>query len=100
MAVFLAQGCASGLWKGPHGPAFNGTIESIDLAAHHLKLAPLESGPPELFAWDEDSRFWAKGLRIEPTLLQVRDIARIHYRVYSGQRTIQHLYLQTHRTVH
>ncbi len=100
MAVLLAQGCASGPWKGPHGPAFNGTIESVDMAARQLTIAPLESGLSERFGWDEDSRFWAKGLRIEPTFLQVRDIVRIHYRVYSGQRTIQHLYLQTHRTVH
>jgi len=53
-----------------------------------------------VFTWDERSRFWANGLRVDPAFLQARDNVRIHYRTNSGQWTIQHLYLQTHRTVH
>ena len=96
--AFLVQGCAS--WKNTHGPSFNGTIQSADLAAHRLTVAQLKSGEPVVFAWDERSRFWANGLRVDPTFLQAGEIVRIHYRTNSSQWTIQHLYLQTHRTVH
>lgn len=96
--AFFAQGCAS--WKNPHGPSFNGTIQSADLAAHRLTVAPLKSGEPVVFVWNERSRFYANGLRVDPTFLQARDSVRIHYQTNAGQWTIQHLYLQTHRTVH
>lgn len=98
--LFLAAGCSTGPWKASHGPTFNGTIQSADLAAHRLTVAPLKPGEPVVFAWDERSRFWATGLRVDPTFLQARDIVRIHYWTNSGQLAIQHLYLQAHRTVH
>lgn len=98
--ALFAQGCASGAWKNPHGPTFNGTIQSADLATHCLTVTPLESGEPVVFVWNERSRFWANGLRVDPTFLQARDNVRIHYQTNSGQGTVQHLYLQTHRTVH
>jgi hypothetical protein len=99
-AMFLAQGCVSGAWKNPHGPTFNGTIQSSDIEAHRLTVAPLKPGEAIVFTWDERSRFWANGLRVEPTFLQARDTVRIHYQTNSGHWTVQHLYLQTHRTVH
>lgn len=101
MAVlWLAQGCARGAWKNPHGPTFNGTIQSADLAAHHLTVAPLKSAEPVVFVWNEQSRFWANGLRVDPSFLQAGEVVRIHYQTSSGQWTIQHLYLRTERTVH
>lgn len=99
-AMLFVQGCASGAWKNPHGPTFNGTIQSSDIAAQRLTVAPLKAGDAATFTWNERSRFWANGLRVDPSFLQARDGARIHYRTNSGQWTIQHLYLQTHRTVH
>ncbi len=95
--ALFTQGCA---WKNPHGPSFNGTIQSTDLATHRLTVTPLKSGEPVVFIWNERSRFWANGLRVDPTFLQARDVVRIHYRTNSGAWTVQHLYLQTHRTVH
>lgn len=96
--ALLAQGCAS--WKNPHGPSFNGTFQSADLATHRLRVAPVKAGEPVEFVWDERSRFWANGLRVDPDFLQARDVVRIHYWTNSGAWTVQHLYLQTHRTVH
>jgi hypothetical protein len=98
--MVLLQGCASGAWKSPRGPTFNGTVQSVDVAGRRLAIAPLKEGDAVVFAWDERSRFWANGLRVDPSFLQARDSIRIHYRTNSGQWTIQHLYLQTHRTVH
>jgi len=100
LAAMLLVGCASGPWKNPHGPTFNGTIQSSDIEARRLTVAPLKAGDAVIFTWNADSRFWANGLRVDPSFLQARDGVRIHYRTNSGQWTIQHLYLQTHRTVH
>lgn len=98
--LLVLQGCASGAFKNPHGPAFNGIIQSANTDAHRLTVAPLKPGEPVVFGWDDHSKFWANGLRIDPTFLQARDIVRIHYLTNSSQWTIQHLYLETHRTVH
>jgi hypothetical protein len=99
LTVFL-QGCASGPFKNPHGPAFNGIIQSVNLDARRLTVAPLKPDEPVIFGWDERSKFWANGLRIDPTFLEARDLVRIHYLTNSGPWTVQHLYLETHRTVH
>lgn len=100
--LFFAAGCSTNSWKASHGPTFNGTIQTVDVVSHLLTVAPLKSGPaPIAFQWNDRSRLWANGgLPIEPRLLEPRDSVRIHYRTNSGQWTIQHLYLQTHRTVH
>lgn len=98
--ILLSQGCASGSWKNPHGLAFNGTIQSVEIEAHRLTVAPLKAGEPLVFSWDEHSRFYANGIRVDPPFLQTRDAVRIHYHADAGQWTVQHLYLQTHRTVH
>ena len=98
--VALLQGCANGAFKNPHGPTFDGIVESVDAHAQHLTVAPLKPGAPVVFNWNEHSKFWANGLRVDPTFLEARDNVRIHYLTNSGQWTIQHLYLETHRTVH
>ena len=98
--TLVVQGCANDAWKNPHGTTFNGTVQSAAIEARQLTVAPLKPGVPVVFAWNQRSRFWANGLRVDPDFLQARDIVRIHYRINSGQWTIQHLYLQTHRTVH
>lgn len=100
VGAILAQGCARGAWRNPHGPTFNGTIQSADLVAHRLTIAPLKSGKPVVFVWDEQSRFWANGLRVDPSFLQAGEVVRIHYWVSEDRWAVQHLYLQTHRTVH
>ena len=98
--LMCAAGCAGKGWTNPHEPAFDGSVESVDLRERRLTLAPLKAGASVVFAWDGNSRFWANGLRIDPTFLQARDIVRVHYWDSTGQQTIQHLYLQTHRIVH
>ena len=82
------------------GPAFNGNIQAIDRTAHRLTIAPLKQSPAVVFHWNNDSKFWANGLRIEPRQLQTGDLVRIHYLPDSEPKTVQHLYLQTHRTIH
>lgn len=99
-AILFVQGCASSAWRNPHSPTFNGTVQSSDIAAQRFTVAPLKTGDAVIFSWDERSRFWANGLRVDPSFLQARDSVRIHYRTNFGPWTIQHLYLQTHRTVH
>jgi hypothetical protein len=98
----IAAGCSTSSWKTAHGPAFNGTIQTVDVASHLLTVAPLKpDSTPIVFQWDNRSRFWANGgLPIEPTLLEPRDNVRIHYHADSKPWTIQHLYLETHRTIH
>lgn len=100
--VFCAAGCSTGSWKSAHGPAFNGIIQTVDVAGHLLTVTPLKSGSaPVVFQWDNRSRFWAnRGLPIEPRLLESRDPVRIHYHADSNPWTVQHLYLETHRTIH
>jgi hypothetical protein len=99
---FITAGCSTNSWKASHGPAFNGTIQTVDVSSHLLTVAPLKpDSAPITFQWDDRSRFWATGgLRIEPRLLEPRDNVRIHYRTDSKPWTIQHLYLETHRTIH
>jgi hypothetical protein len=100
--IFFAVGCSTGSWKTSHGPSFNGTIQTVDLASHLLTVAPLKSGSaPMVFRWDDRSRFWANGgLRIEPQLLEARDSVRIHYQADTTPWIVQHLYLETYRTIH
>lgn len=100
--VFFAAGCSTGSWKSAHGPAFNGIIQAVDVTGHLLTVAPLKPGSaPIVFQWDDRSRFWANGgLPIEPRLLEARDSVRIHYQANSMRWTVQHLYLETPRTIH
>lgn len=100
--IFFATGCSTGSQKASHGPTFNGTIQTVDLATHLLTVAPLKPGSaPIVFQWDDRSRFWADGgLPIEPRLLEARDSVRIHYQADSTPWMVQHLYLETYRTIH
>lgn len=100
--VFFATGCSTGSWKASHGPTFNGIIQTVDVASHLLTVTPLKSGSaPMVFQWDDRSRFWANGgLPIEPRLLEARDSVRIHYQPDTTPWIVQHLYLETHRTIH
>ncbi len=100
--LFLTAGCSTGSRGASHGPTFNGAIQTVDNASHLLTIAPLNlSSVPVVFKWDDRSRFWANGgLPIEPRLLEPRDIVRIHYQPDSTPWTVQHLYLETHRTIH
>lgn len=102
LIVFFATGCSTGSRKASHGPTFNGTIQTVDISSHSLTVAPLNPGSaPIVFQWDDRSRFWAnRGLPIEPRLLEPRDSVRIHYHADSNPWTVQHLYLETHRTIH
>ena len=100
--IFVAAGCSTGSWKTTHGPAFNGTIQSVDISSHSLTVAALNPGSaPIVFQWDNRSRFWAnRGLPIEPRLLEARDSVRIHYQADTTPWIVQHLYLETYRTIH
>lgn len=102
LVIVFATGCSTGSRKASHGPTFNGTIQTVDLATHLLTVAPLKSGSaPIVFQWDNRSRFWANGgLPIEPRLLEARDSVRIHYQADSTPWMVQHLYLETYRTIH
>ena len=100
--LLLAGGCAAthNASNPVHGPTFNGTVQGVDIATYRLTIAPLKESPPVIFLWNQDSKFWATGLRIEPRQLQTGDLVRIHFIPDSEPKTVQHLYLQTHRTIH
>lgn len=100
--LFLTAGCSTVSSKATHLRSINGTIQTVDNTSHLLTIAPLKLGSvPIAFKWDDRSRFWANGgLPIEPRLLELRDIVRIHYQPDATPWTVQHLYLETHRRIH
>lgn len=100
--IFVAAGCSTGSRKASHGATYNGTIQTVDISSHSLTVAPLNPGSaPIVFQWDNRSRFWANGgLRIEPQFLETRDSVRIHYHADTTPWIVQHLYLETYRTIH
>ena len=99
--LLLVNGCATGSGAGSPGALLNGTIQTTEESNHRLTVAPLRlASAPMPLQWDDRSRFWANGFRVDPTFLQTGDIVRIHYGTNSGAWTVRHLYLQTHRTVH
>jgi hypothetical protein len=99
--LLVSAGCAGPRDSTPvHGPTFNGAVQSVDNVNHRLTIAPLKAAPPVVFLWNDESRFWANGLRIEPTRLESGDVVRIHFRSDSEPKTIQHLYLSTDKTIH
>jgi len=102
VALVFGGGCAGPRTSSDpaHGPTFNGTVQSIDLADRRLTVAPLKVSPAVVFLWNHDSKFWVNGVRIEPRQLQAGDVVRIHYFPDAEPKTVQHLYLQTHRTIH
>ena len=102
VALLSVVGCATSYPSSHpvHGPAFNGNIQAIDTATHRLTVAPVKESPAVVFLWNGNSKFWANGLRVEPRQLQAGDLVRIHYTPDSEPKMIQHLYLETHRTIH
>ena len=95
LAGLLFAGCASRNYPGPvHGPAFDGTVQSIDLPNHLLTLAPLKPGPPAIFAYYSSTKFWQNGVPIRPADVVLGKSIRVHYHTASGQPVAHHVYVQ------
>ncbi|MHB1309405.1 MAG: hypothetical protein ACYC23_20225 [Limisphaerales bacterium] len=101
MLLFIGSGCSMVAYKESHGTSFHGTIQTVEASTRRLMVAPLKPGTAAVvFVWNDETRVWANGLRIEPTRLEPRDTVLIHYYERDGQWVVRHAYLQTHRTIH
>jgi hypothetical protein len=95
-AVFLMGCSTSRNYPGPvHGLTFDGTVQSNDIQKHRLTVVPLKSGEPVVFLWDNSTKFWKTGIRIDPESIERSWPVRIHYHETDGQLVAHHVYVQT-----
>jgi hypothetical protein len=93
--VVMLLGCTTSRnYPGPvHGLTFNGYIKAVDLHQRRLTVQPLKSSDPVVFLWDEDTRFWKKGVPIKADVLEISWPVRIHYHTSSVEYRAHHVYV-------